>query len=191
MQTFDCTLRLSGNVKMEVKKYDLPVSEIAVLRAIHGADAVFNLSPTGSVRLASTAREKERLVHIYGVRREQAERIEKLFPGLAPRLPTTLAQLTGEEPTGDAAEGEAEAPPPAIDIPDEPAEVEADKGDILDQDGADFSFLNRAAQQGEASQEAAQEQKEEASKVRKPRRRRAAEADGEPAGEALAEAKAE
>lgn len=144
MQLFDCTIRLAGNVKMEVKKPRVPVSEIAVLQAIHGSDAVFNFKPAGEARVVG-AREKERLMKIYGNRKEQAEKIEKMFPGLAPRLPSRLTELTGEEEVEDEAQEPQE--PGVVDIPDEPAEgEEGEGGDVLDREDADFSFLNRTAE---------------------------------------------
>lgn len=64
MQTYDCKLRLGGNVANEVRKADVTAPEIFVLRALHGEDAVSEIVPKAMDR-RSHEEERQRLYGIY------------------------------------------------------------------------------------------------------------------------------
>ena len=92
MQHVRCVVRLSGDIAFSVHKEDLTVAEVALLRVMHGGDdAVVDIIPTHKDRL-STIQHKRALLAKYkdGT---GADLIEKLFPGLAPTLPVSLADI--------------------------------------------------------------------------------------------------
>lgn len=91
MQLYNCVVRHAGNLGMTVHKIDLSAAEIVVLRHLHGADAVVNVSPSRETRLDSR-KVRERLVELYG-----DKAIVECFPGATPRLPATLAEAGIEE----------------------------------------------------------------------------------------------
>ena len=62
-KTYSCKLRLDGSVLNEVPKDEVTASEIEMLRALHGSDAIVNLKDVGSVE-RSDAEERAR---VYGV----------------------------------------------------------------------------------------------------------------------------
>lgn len=96
MQLYNCVVRHAGNLGMTVHKIDLSAAEIVVLRHLHGADAVVNVSPSRETRLDSR-KVRERLVELYG-----DKAVVECFPGATPRLPATLAEA-GVEEEGEAA----------------------------------------------------------------------------------------
>jgi hypothetical protein len=78
MQTLNCTVRLGGKIMHTVRKKSVTVAELAVLRAVHGADAIVELE-AGAVLAEAypPTREKERLALIYG-----GQVVLGLFPGM-------------------------------------------------------------------------------------------------------------
>lgn len=92
MQTANILLSLGGDHGNTVPKYGVPASEIAVLREIHGAEAVQEIEPAGDI--ASTHRaEIGRLRAIYGKAQKDACPVERLYPGAAARVFEDLAEL--------------------------------------------------------------------------------------------------
>lgn len=87
MQVVNCSVRLSGNLNSVVRKTDVTVAEIVVLRALHGADSVVSVAPTIQDK-RSTADEMFRLRGIYS-----EKVISHAFPGANPNLPVTLADV--------------------------------------------------------------------------------------------------
>lgn len=98
MQHASCMVALGGDITFTVFKPDVTVAEIAILKAIHGADAVRDIEPTYSDR-RSHAEERERLTLEYGVARDHKDEpvIAKLFPGLSP-LPANFSDIGIEIP---------------------------------------------------------------------------------------------
>lgn len=123
MQRANCTLRLSGDLGNTVRKLNVSVAEIAVLRSIHGVSSVVDVSPTTNDKTPH-AREKRRLAKIYG-----DERIEKTFPGAFPTLPKTFGDigLVVDRKTGNV------------------SAVDADDGDDGDEDEAEAEDKKSAA----------------------------------------------
>lgn len=102
MQHASCLVALSGDITYTVVKPDVTVPEIALLKAIHGADAVRDIKPTFMDKRPHSV-ERERLTYEYGAARDHKDEplISKIFPGLAP-LPVTFRDigldLDGSEP---------------------------------------------------------------------------------------------
>lgn len=83
MQIANVMVALGGDKGTKVPKYGITVSEIEVLRAIHGADAVDEIEPKGEVD-RSDRDEINRLIELYGRARggeDNREIVKDLFPG--------------------------------------------------------------------------------------------------------------
>lgn len=96
MQTLNATVAIAGDTGTTVQKYGITVAELAVLRLLHGDDAVFDIEPVSEV--ARKHRDEiERLSEIYGTRqpdgRKTAPAVHALFPGAAARVFETLDEL--------------------------------------------------------------------------------------------------
>lgn len=102
MQT--ANIMLSLNAGNDVPKRNVSAAEIAVLRAIHGEEAVQEVEPTGSrdtvdidgATVKWTNRvELERLRRIYGRAKDDENNIiiDRLYPGAAARVFETLDEL--------------------------------------------------------------------------------------------------
>ena len=89
MQLFNILLSLGADSGNQVPKFGVTVSEIALLREIHGEESVTDIELTGQVR-RSSREERSRLHDIYartqpdGTRRSRE--LDALFPGVAARL---------------------------------------------------------------------------------------------------------
>lgn len=96
MQTANILLSLSGDHGNTVPKYGVPASEIAVLRAIHGPEAIQEIEPTADVEMRSHRGEIDRLLAIYGKEGPNGKDISAvsdLYPGAAARVFEDLAEL--------------------------------------------------------------------------------------------------
>lgn len=94
MQTANVLLSLGGDHGNQVMKHDVTASEIAVLRAIHGDDAVKEIEPCKDVK-RSNRDERARLLGTYGAAKSEEGKpiVEGMFPGVAARVFETLAEL--------------------------------------------------------------------------------------------------
>lgn len=95
MQTAHILLSLGGDSGNVVPKYNVTAAEIAVLRHIHGDEAVMDVEPSGEVKRNSRV-ERQRLVEAYGRRidgRFASPAVDALFPGAASRVFETLDEL--------------------------------------------------------------------------------------------------
>ncbi|GAA4169072.1 hypothetical protein [Shinella granuli] len=95
MQTANVMLAIGGDAKNTVPKYGVTAAEVAVLRYIHGEDAVFDIEVTGSVE-RTHRQEIGRLTEVYG--RQEGERrvspaVADLYPGAAARVFETFDEL--------------------------------------------------------------------------------------------------
>jgi hypothetical protein len=109
MQTYSCLVglrsgELEGPVLTEVSK-EVSAAEIAVLRHLHGEDAVTAVAPLTMDRRPHGA-ERERLALLYG----QAV-VDRLFPP-GSRLPVKVA-AAAPEPAGEDEEEDAPGRPAA------------------------------------------------------------------------------
>jgi hypothetical protein len=91
MEYANVEIRLAGSLENTVRK-EASSPEIAVLKAIHGHDAVVNIKKS-RVAPVEQAVERDRLGKFYG-----DEVIAKFFPGVTSKLPTTLAEVGVEVP---------------------------------------------------------------------------------------------
>lgn len=113
MQECDIMLRLAGSVLHVVPKQKVTPAEILVLRAIHGPDAVQDVTPTKLNRRDRRA-EYDRLVAEYAGGSAMAPDaaaagggpniVAQLFPGANPNIPVTLEDIG----LGDALKGKSE-----------------------------------------------------------------------------------
>jgi hypothetical protein len=90
METATCLIRLNGDAMNEVVRSGISAPEIVILRRIHrGNDAVYRVIKDGEVGYAPVS-ERMRLLKTYP---RYGELIDKLFPGLAPQFPRTIAEV--------------------------------------------------------------------------------------------------
>lgn len=98
MQTANILLALAGDSGNTVPKYGVTPAEIAVLRLIHGEEAVFDVEPAEDVDRGNRE-ELSRLRLTYGRARvedgsgDRKSAVEILFPGAAARVFQSLAEL--------------------------------------------------------------------------------------------------
>lgn len=93
MQTANIMLAIGGGRDNTIPKYGVTAAEAAVLRAIHGEDAVFDVEPladeaTGEEGSRSNRQERQRLYAVYGAALDGNGNkiVEGLFPGAAARV---------------------------------------------------------------------------------------------------------
>lgn len=91
MEYAQVTVRLAGSLENTVIK-EVSIPEIPILKAIHGHDAVVEISKTRTAEVEQAA-ERDRLDKAYGT-----PILEKLFPGVTSKLPTTLVDIGLEQP---------------------------------------------------------------------------------------------
>jgi hypothetical protein len=86
MQRASVTVRLAGDLRNTVELAEVSPAEVLVLRHIHGNDAVVNVRPNGNDRGRSVD-ERGRLTERY------RKHFSAVFPGSAPTLPDTFADI--------------------------------------------------------------------------------------------------
>ena len=91
MEYANVEVRLAGSLENTVRK-EVSAPEIAVIKALHGHDAVVNIKRS-RVAQVDQASERDRLGKFYG-----DEVIAKFFPGVTAKLPATLAEVGVEVP---------------------------------------------------------------------------------------------
>lgn len=94
MEVCDVTVKHGGRLEMSVRKKGVTVPEIAVLRQIHGSDAVNEITPRGMSRRPH-ATELDRLRHLYEPRlQDGAHPVDELWPGTQQqKLPVHLSDI--------------------------------------------------------------------------------------------------
>ena len=128
MQRANCFVRLSGDMGTNIPKYGITPPEAAVLRRLHGPDAVNQLMLVSGNDKTPHSEVMEGLLRQYSARNKESgvPVVVELFPGINPRLPTTFAEV-GFQVAGD--EPKAKAPAPADDtalsVPELKAELDA------------------------------------------------------------------
>jgi hypothetical protein len=100
MQIALAEILLNGNLQHSTVRV-VSAPEVAILREIHGNDAIINLSEVNSVR-RSPAEELDRLKLYYG-----PDVVSKVFPGSMPKLPTSLEDVGIQVPKTKAVQAEA------------------------------------------------------------------------------------
>jgi hypothetical protein len=96
MEVGSAMVALGGDSGNTVPKDNITPAEIAVLRVIHGDDAVFDIQKTGDIN-RSNRQELTRLTEVYGQRQPNgnstAPAVSALFPGAAARVFDTFEEL--------------------------------------------------------------------------------------------------
>lgn len=87
MEYANTEIRIAGSLENTVIK-EVSAPEIAVLRAIHGDDALVNTVKSRVNGDVDGRSERERLTKIYG-----GEVLKKLFPGALSVIPSKLADV--------------------------------------------------------------------------------------------------
>ena len=96
MQTANVMLAIAGDARNTVPKYGVTAAEVAVLRYIHGEEAVFDIEVLDEDVKRTHRQEIGRLTETYG--RQEGERrvspaVAELYPGAAARVFETFAEL--------------------------------------------------------------------------------------------------
>lgn len=98
MELANVLLAIGGDRATSIPKYNVTPAEIAVLCAIHGSDAVFDIAPTGETVNRSFRDERDRLLRHYPATDEDRRSIVlNVYPGTNPVLHTALADLGLDE----------------------------------------------------------------------------------------------
>jgi len=87
MQVCNCTVAIGGEASMTVYKERVNVAEIAILRAVHGEDAIRNIEVIADEKIDSTE-ERSRLIAMY---RNPEGIVKDTFGAVGP-LPKTLEE---------------------------------------------------------------------------------------------------
>jgi hypothetical protein len=90
MQTMNALVALSGDRNNMIFRNELTPAEIILLQALHGADAVLQIEPTGEVK-REPMQEVERLKTLYPLHQARVQNIWRDWPG--PSFPTRLEQI--------------------------------------------------------------------------------------------------
>lgn len=124
MQHCSCIVYLDGDRNSSAFKADVTVAEIALLRAIHGPDAVDGIKAT-FVGKEKPAQDLARLRMEYAnsnITKEGGSLIESVYPGRNPSIPTKLADIA--DSAFDEGEDDDDLPPvPEDPEPQEPADA--------------------------------------------------------------------
>ena len=137
MQIANILLAVAGERGHTVPKYEVTPSEVAVLRLLHGDDAVTDIEVLDDIKRSHRA-ERDRLAEIFGRKsaegRHTAPAVDALFPGAAASLFERFEELDIPEefykaeirmkPTAKAPKTKAKKPEVEV----APVEDDADDG---------------------------------------------------------------
>lgn len=94
MQLANVIVALGGDRGNTVPKTRVTAPEIAILLAVHGHDAVFDIQPLDETVSRSVREEIDRLRQLYTARDEDNKPIvEVVYPGRTPSLHETIEEL--------------------------------------------------------------------------------------------------
>jgi hypothetical protein len=136
MQIAHVLLSLGGDHGNQVMKHHVTAAEIAVLRAIHGDEAVKDVEPAGDIK-RSHRDERERLLATYGGAKVPNSNpptpvVATMFPGIAARVFERLDELDLPESffkaTGHLKASDAPAPYDPAFAPSGPVIIAEDHG---------------------------------------------------------------
>lgn len=150
MQLANILLALGGDRGNSVPKTRVTAPEIAVLMAIHGVDAVYDIQPLDEEVKRGVREELDRLRQLYTARDEDNKSlVEVVYPGRTPALHETIEELELPEELF-ATESRVSAKPKASAKPKgrakpapatETAKVENNADSMFDDDGDDEGVL--------------------------------------------------
>lgn len=144
IQTASFLLALGGDIGNTVPKFDVPVSEIAVLQAIHGADAITDLSPVGEIE-TSNGEELSRLRGIYNRAQDGNSGlvIDGVYPGRGAQVVRTIEDLGLSEVQFKVERAPATEAKKAVRKPRAAKTAEPDAEPVADDgENADAAFLD-------------------------------------------------
>lgn len=152
MQLANIMVAIAGDTGNTVSKYEVTASEIAILRVIHGEDAVTDIEIVGSDKMRSNRVERERLAQIYGGTKDENNNsiFATLFPGAAARMFVEVAELELPEQFFKAATRMSDAVEDKMLDPVTAAEAEAERQ--FEQDAIAAAKKVRAEQQALAAE---------------------------------------
>lgn len=137
MELANVLLALGGDRDNTVPKERVTAAEIAVLAAIHGSDAVFDVQPLTETLATNFKEERERLLRNYPAKNEDNKLIVlEVYPGVSPILHTGIATLGLDESLFLATDRAKAAPPPPVIAKDT---TSADH--LFDDESADASVM--------------------------------------------------
>lgn len=121
MKLFNCKVRVAGSMLNEVRKEQVTASEIVLLRALHGDDAVIDVVHTANVN-RSARKERERLARMYSKndphqRLTGADLVRKFLGIESQELPDDPPELSKADPTPTVYEPEEEEEIVMVDAP--------------------------------------------------------------------------
>lgn len=128
MQFARCKVRLSGDMGTVIEKAPVSPAEVALLKVIHGDDAVFDVQLTGNGNDKTPhAEELARLRAEYTAVDDGGNLIiDKIFPGLGARLPVDFADIGIAVGYAAEAKAAAAASKPKVGKGKKKAEVETE-----------------------------------------------------------------
>lgn len=153
MQQANALLALNGNRGNSVPKFNVTPAEVAVLTAIHGGDAVYDIEPLETETTISHREEFARLAEAYPAKDEDGNPILRVvYPGAAPVLhetfddlqldPSAYKPVTRAAPKAAVKTGRAKkAPAPVAPKPANDADTLLDEMEAAE-DAADGSVLS-------------------------------------------------
>jgi hypothetical protein len=102
MQTYDCVVRIAGNVSHEVDKHGVTAPEVLILAHIHGTDGVRSVQPR-AMKNHRHPEERARLEGLYGEKVVMAVFGSALMGGKLPlKLAADFGQTDEDEPDDEA-----------------------------------------------------------------------------------------
>jgi len=93
MQIATAHVRHKGSLNSVVRKRNLTPAEVVVLQRIHSPDAVVDVVLQSGQSDNDNTTEIDRLRATYGTTKDGAKTLEELFPGHAPKLPTSFKEI--------------------------------------------------------------------------------------------------
>lgn len=96
MHIADCKIRLGGDALNIVPKVNVTIAEIALLRAIHGDDAVVDIAPKSNDR-RSHRDELNRLRQAYGWVPDNMQRLQEIWSEFGASFPKDWSDLGLQE----------------------------------------------------------------------------------------------
>lgn len=109
MQTANIMVRLGGHMGNTVPRYQVTAAEIAVLRAIHGPDSIYDVEPSDDVTVKN--RDELQRIREFYAGPNTTRLLNELYPGIAARVPETLDELDLDESAYKAEKRVAPKPP--------------------------------------------------------------------------------
>ncbi len=102
MHLYSAKVRLAGNVLNEVRRENLTAAEVAVLRVVHGEDAVLEITKTGEDHSLKSSEVRQRLYDYYGgeteeVRKSRLAMFRNLLGHDMAPLPKLLPEVEHQE----------------------------------------------------------------------------------------------